>query len=228
MTYERSRGDRYALSALRNRRATIAAEIVSLERQLRHCKESLVHVDATLRLLDDSIDLDATQAASQEGQAVRAGRVGPDDPGHAQGGRWTAAGNEVTLSLEAAEAMAMVLHELVTNGVIDYLDEVVGPASALIPSHGTQRRKTLKLLGCATAACDKAVAINYERRRPANLIYDDWIKRCRSQLVAALVELESTRLQLVHNQPLRQITTGTLSASSQKPLMSRATLLLNA
>jgi len=59
MSTERSRGDRYALSALRNRRATIAAEIVSLERQLRHCRESLVHVDATLRLLDDSIDIDA-------------------------------------------------------------------------------------------------------------------------------------------------------------------------
>jgi glutathione S-transferase len=97
-----------------------------------------------------------------------------------------------------------------SGAILDYLDEVVGPASALIPSHGTQRRKALKLLGCATAACDKAVAINYERRRPANLIYDDWIKRCRSQLVAALVELESTRLQLVQDQPLRQIeiTTG--------------------
>ena len=59
MTYERSRGDRYALSALRNRRTTIASEIVSLERQIRHCKESLVHVDATWRLLDDTIDLDA-------------------------------------------------------------------------------------------------------------------------------------------------------------------------
>jgi hypothetical protein len=59
MTYERSRGDRYALSALKNRRATIASEIVSLERQIRHCKESLVHVDATLRLLDESVDIDA-------------------------------------------------------------------------------------------------------------------------------------------------------------------------
>ena len=56
---ERSRGDRYALSALRNRRALLAAEIVSLERKIRHCKESLVHVDATLRLLDESIDIDA-------------------------------------------------------------------------------------------------------------------------------------------------------------------------
>lgn len=59
MTYERSRGDRYALSALRNKRATIASEIVSLERQIRHRREALVHVDATLRLLDDTIDLEA-------------------------------------------------------------------------------------------------------------------------------------------------------------------------
>src|SRR5205809_505456 len=53
------KGNRYALSALKNRRAPFASEIVSLERQMRHCKESLVHVDATLRLLDESIDIDA-------------------------------------------------------------------------------------------------------------------------------------------------------------------------
>lgn len=55
----RSRGDLYALSALRNKRATIAAEIVQLERQVRHRKELLVHVDATLRLLDPAMDIDA-------------------------------------------------------------------------------------------------------------------------------------------------------------------------
>jgi len=53
------KGNRYALSALKNRRATVASEIVSLERQMKHCKDSLVHVDATLRLLDESIDIDA-------------------------------------------------------------------------------------------------------------------------------------------------------------------------
>jgi hypothetical protein len=52
MDTPRSRGDRYALSALRNRRASIASDIVQLEAKLRHCRESLVHVDATLRLLD--------------------------------------------------------------------------------------------------------------------------------------------------------------------------------
>jgi hypothetical protein len=46
MTLERSRGDRYALSALKNRRALLAAEIVQLERQVRARKESLGHVDA--------------------------------------------------------------------------------------------------------------------------------------------------------------------------------------
>ena len=52
----RSRGDRYALSALRKKRAELASEIVHLERQLRHRREALGHVDATLRLLDPSVD----------------------------------------------------------------------------------------------------------------------------------------------------------------------------
>jgi hypothetical protein len=58
-TLERSRGDRYALSALRNRRAAIASDIVQTERHLRHLKETLVHVDATLLLLDPSANPEA-------------------------------------------------------------------------------------------------------------------------------------------------------------------------
>lgn len=56
-TPTRSRGDRYALSALRNKRAMIASEIIQLERQLRHRRDILVHVDATLKLLDPSLDV---------------------------------------------------------------------------------------------------------------------------------------------------------------------------
>lgn len=59
METTRSRGDRYALSALRNKRATLASDIVQLERKLRHCRESLVHVDATLRLLDSTSEPEA-------------------------------------------------------------------------------------------------------------------------------------------------------------------------
>ena len=49
------RGNRYALAALKDKRATIASEIVQLEQKLRHRKEMLVHVDMCLRLLDPSI-----------------------------------------------------------------------------------------------------------------------------------------------------------------------------
>ena len=48
-------GNHYALAALKRKRALIAAEIVQLERQLRHRWESLVHVDTSLRLLDPAI-----------------------------------------------------------------------------------------------------------------------------------------------------------------------------
>ena len=54
----RSRGDRYALVALKRKRASISGEIVQLERQIRHRKEMLVHVDATLKLLDPSVEVD--------------------------------------------------------------------------------------------------------------------------------------------------------------------------
>ena len=59
METTRSRGDRYALSALRNTRASLASELVQLKRQLRHKKEALGHVDATLRLLDPTIEIEA-------------------------------------------------------------------------------------------------------------------------------------------------------------------------
>src|SRR5262245_23844511 len=61
MTDQNSRGDRYALSALRKRRAILAAEIIQLERQVRARKDSLVHVDATLKLLDPEYDSDTVR-----------------------------------------------------------------------------------------------------------------------------------------------------------------------
>ena len=38
--------DRYALAALKGRRATISAEIAQLEGKLRHRRQLLVHVDS--------------------------------------------------------------------------------------------------------------------------------------------------------------------------------------
>jgi hypothetical protein len=45
-----------ALAALRERRAAIAGEIMQAERHLRHLRETIVHVDATLRLFDPNGD----------------------------------------------------------------------------------------------------------------------------------------------------------------------------
>ena len=53
------KGNRYALAALKDKRATLATEVVQLERQLRHRRGMLVHVDATLRLLDPAVAIDA-------------------------------------------------------------------------------------------------------------------------------------------------------------------------
>lgn len=48
------KGNRYAIAALKDKRASLASEIIMLKRQLRHRKEALAHVDATLKLLDPS------------------------------------------------------------------------------------------------------------------------------------------------------------------------------
>ena len=44
--------NKYALAALRERRAELAGEIKDLESRLRHIRDSLIHVDGTLRLFD--------------------------------------------------------------------------------------------------------------------------------------------------------------------------------
>jgi hypothetical protein len=56
METTRSRGDRYALTALKNKRATLASEIIHFERQIRHRRKLLLHVDATLKLLNPDLD----------------------------------------------------------------------------------------------------------------------------------------------------------------------------
>jgi glutathione S-transferase len=118
--------------------------------------------------------------------------------------RFSAIGRMPVLVLDNGETL------IESTAILDHLDEIVGPSRSLIPATGAERRKSLKILACATAACDKAISINYERRRPAEMIFDDWIARCRTQLDAALSELESLELKLDERQPLKQteITAG--------------------
>ena len=48
--------NKYALAALRERRAELAGEITAAEQHLRHLKQTILHVDGTLRLFDPAAD----------------------------------------------------------------------------------------------------------------------------------------------------------------------------
>lgn len=49
-------GNKYALAALRERRAELAGQLTETERRLRYLQDAIVHVDGTLRLFDESAD----------------------------------------------------------------------------------------------------------------------------------------------------------------------------
>ena len=53
------KGNQYAIAALKEKRATVASEIVQLKSRLRHRAELLVHIDCTLKAFDPSINVDA-------------------------------------------------------------------------------------------------------------------------------------------------------------------------
>ncbi len=74
--------------------------------------------------------------------------------------------------------------------ILDHLDERVGPARALLPAGGKARRDALQKIALAVGVGDKAIAITYERRKPAARIDEAWIARCRGQQEGALAELD--------------------------------------
>jgi len=76
--------------------------------------------------------------------------------------------------------------------IIDHLDELAGPARALVPPHGPERRKVMQATVLAQGAAEKAGQISEERSfHPGKAINKDWEKRCLTQLTAALKHLES-------------------------------------
>jgi glutathione S-transferase len=74
--------------------------------------------------------------------------------------------------------------------ILDWLDQTVGPARALVPPGGAERRRALRLIALATGAIDKVGAAAYERlMRPAALRWPEWTLRCRTQGGGALAAL---------------------------------------
>ena len=76
--------------------------------------------------------------------------------------------------------------------ILDALDDMVGPETAMKPASGAERREANRVCALATGLADKAVSLGYERhvhRRESEV----WVERCLSQIAGALSELERSR-----------------------------------
>ena len=77
-----------------------------------------------------------------------------------------------------------------SSAIIDHLDEIAGPARALIAAAGPARRRVMQMTALASACFEKAVAVVYERHfHPAAHVSVDYQARCLHQLAAGLTAL---------------------------------------
>jgi len=76
--------------------------------------------------------------------------------------------------------------------ILDAVDQMVGPARAMVPPSGATRRRALHVSALATGLADKAVSLFYE-----SLLHDapsqTWIDRCRAQIGDVLTALDVER-----------------------------------
>jgi glutathione S-transferase len=94
-------------------------------------------------------------------------------------------GRVPTLVLDGGEAL------IESAAILDYLDDISGPARALVAHSGPERRAALRLMAIATGAAEKGVAQVYEGVfRPAEKRHEPWVERCRAQMHGALAELD--------------------------------------
>lgn len=94
-------------------------------------------------------------------------------------------GRVPTLVLDDGEAL------LESAAILDYLDDRVGPARALLPAGGPERRLALQQMALATGAADKGREQIYERAfRPPEKHHEPWLQRCRAQMHGALAAIE--------------------------------------
>ncbi len=94
-----------------------------------------------------------------------------------------------TLVLDDGEAL---IESMV---ILDYLDELVGEAKAMLPRSGTERRRHLRICALASGLGDKAVSLLYERvLRKEQLAL--WVERCEAQIGDVLKVLEAERAKV--------------------------------
>lgn len=76
--------------------------------------------------------------------------------------------------------------------ILDYLDELAGPAKALTPAKGPERRRVQKIVAIALGTIEKAVGAAYEiNRRPAEKVHQPWLDQLLAQTAGGLAALEA-------------------------------------
>ena len=75
-----------------------------------------------------------------------------------------------TMVLDDGEAL------IESDAMLDEIDQMAGPARALVPPSGSQRRRVMQIMSFALASMDKQQWAFYERRfRPPEKVYQPWI-----------------------------------------------------
>lgn len=84
-------------------------------------------------------------------------------------------------------------HEVLSDSasILDHLDDLAGPARALLPASGLPRREASRIVANALGAAEKAREILYEKLvRPVEKRHEPWVDRCREQMHGALGQVE--------------------------------------
>jgi len=78
-----------------------------------------------------------------------------------------------------------------TFAICDYLDETM-PHLRLVPESGPARRAAMQRIAMAHSTTEKVVAVFYEKdKRPAELVWDEWLERLTYQVRAGLAAMEA-------------------------------------
>jgi len=76
--------------------------------------------------------------------------------------------------------------------ILDEIDQLAGPARALTPPSGPERRRVMQLTAIALASMEKAQWAFYERRfKPEEKVHQPWIDHNDSQVLGGLRALDA-------------------------------------
>lgn len=79
-----------------------------------------------------------------------------------------------------------------SGAILDHVMEKVGPAKALIPAAGKERRDCLRITALGTGVLDKGVNAFYERtKRPTEKVHQPWHEHLAGQVTGGLKALEA-------------------------------------